>query len=131
MNVTRTGVALLILRIGLGVFLFLWSIDKLIAPGKTVVIFEYFYHLPIAPAIAQAIGAAELLLSIGIILGFKKTFTYGLGTALHAASTLSTYEQLLSPFGKNHLFIAALPVLAAFLALFLLRKQDRLLCLDA
>jgi len=30
----------------------------------------------------------------------------------------------LSPFGKNHLFIAALPVLAAFVALFMLREFD-------
>ena len=131
MNSKRTGLALLILRIGLGVFLLLWSVDKLIAPGKTVAIFEHFYFLPIKPALAQAIGVAELLLGISIILGFKKTISYGLGAALHGVSTLSTYEQLLSPFGKNHLFIAGVPVLAAFLALFLLRKQDRLLCIDS
>lgn len=45
---------------------------------------------------------------------------------LHAISTISTYNQLLNPFGKNHLFIAAIPVLGAFIALFLMRDDDRL-----
>jgi len=45
-------------------------------------------------------------------------------SVMRTNSTLSTYEQLLSPFGKNHLFIAALPVLAAFVALFMLREFD-------
>jgi hypothetical protein len=125
------GPALLILRVGLGVFLLLWSIDKLVAPEQTVMIFSHFYSLSIGATVARVIGVAELLLSVSIILGFRKTISYGLGTALHAVSTLSTTDQLLSPFGKNHLFIAALPVLAAFVALFLLRKQDRLLCIDA
>ena len=91
MKAKNMGLALLLLRVGLGVFLLLWSVDKLIAPGKTVVIFEHFYHLPIGSALAQAIGVAELLLSISIILGFKKTLSYGLGAALHGVSTLSTY----------------------------------------
>jgi hypothetical protein len=56
---------------------------------------------------------------------------YGLGLLLHAISTLVTYEQLLFPFGENHLFIASIPVLAAFIVLFLLRRQDTLLSLDA
>jgi uncharacterized membrane protein YphA (DoxX/SURF4 family) len=131
MSANRTGLALLILRVGLGFFLLLWSIDKLVAPENTVRIFERFYFIPINATLAQVTGLAELLLSVCIILGFRKTISYGLGMALHAVSTISTYDQLLSPFGKNHLFIAGLPVLAAFVTLFLLRKQDRVLSVDA
>ena len=130
MIANRTGLALLILRVGLGVFLLLWSIDKLVEPESTVRIFEHFYFIPLNPILAQVTGLAELLLSVCIILGFRKTISYGLGMSLHAVSTISTYDQLLSPFGKNHLFIAGLPVLAAFVTLFLLRKQDRLLSID-
>ncbi len=32
MNTTRLSIALFILRVGLGAFLLLWSIDKLVAP---------------------------------------------------------------------------------------------------
>lgn len=130
MNATRQAVALFILRVGLGVFLLLWSIDKLVVPESTVGIYSYFYHLSITTDIAYIIGVAEGLLSLAIIAGFLRTYSYGLGLALHAISTLATYQQLLHPFGQHHLFIAALPVLAGFVTLFLLRRQDTLWCVD-
>jgi putative oxidoreductase len=130
MNATRQGVALFILRAGLGVFLLLWSVDKLVAPQSAVGIYQFFYRLSITTDIAYIIGVAEGLLSLAIIAGFLRTYSYGLGLALHAISTLSTYQQLLHPFGEHHLFIAALPVLAGFVTLFLLRRQDTLWSVD-
>ncbi|MGQ0656665.1 MAG: hypothetical protein ACT4NU_00985 [Chromatiales bacterium] len=64
-------------------------------------------------------------------MGLWRTLTYGAALLIHAMSTLSTYHELLSPFGKNHLFIAAVPVLAAFTALFLLRREDCLWAHDS
>lgn len=122
----RTKVALLILRLSLGGFLLLWSLDKLLVPQATVGIFSHFYRLPLTTGSAYAVGVLEAILSIAIMAGFRKTHTYGLGMILHAVSTLSSYEQLLHPFGKNHLFIAGIPVLGAFIALFLMREQDSL-----
>lgn len=130
MNVGRLAVALLVLRVGLGGFLLLWSIDKLVAPEATVVIYQFFYHVRITADIAYILGALELLLSLAIMAGFLKTYSYGLGLLVHGSSTLATYQQLLHPFGTHHLFIAAIPVLAAFVALFLLRRQDTLWSLD-
>jgi putative oxidoreductase len=115
---------LFILRFGLGFFLAMWSIDKFIAPEITVKIFSHFYFLDISDSLVIIIGALELVLSLFIIFGVYKTATYGLGLVIHMVSTVSTYEQLLSPFGKNHLFIAAIPILFAFIALFLLRNFD-------
>lgn len=115
---------LLILRVGLGIFLALWSIDKFVAPDATVTIFSHFYFLKINTSVAMIIGAVELVLSLFIILGMYKTATYGLGLLIHAISTLASYQQLLDPFGKNHLFIAAIPILFAFVALFMLRHFD-------
>lgn len=122
--------ALLILRLSLGGFLLSWGLDKLAAPQATVGIFSHFYRLPLTESCAYAIGALEAILGVAIMAGFRKTHAYGLGLVLHAISTLSTYEQLAHPFGKNHLFIAAVPVLGAFIALFLLRDQDTLCALD-
>ena len=120
----RAGIA--ILRIGLGLFLLLWSVDKIVVPEATAGIFDHFYHLSIPVGLAPAIGGAEAILSLAIIAGLWKTVTYGVGLALHAISTLSTIPRLLDPFGDNHLFIAGIPVLAAFVALFLLRERDTL-----
>ena len=47
MNATRLSMALLVLRIGLGVFLLLWSIDKLVAPEGMVAIYQFFYDIGI------------------------------------------------------------------------------------
>ncbi|PIN76113.1 hypothetical protein COV18_00675 [Candidatus Woesearchaeota archaeon CG10_big_fil_rev_8_21_14_0_10_37_12] len=115
---------LFVLRLGLGVFLLLWAIDKLVASDKTVKIFEMFYKLPIGGSVPYIIGGLELILALAIIIGLWKRFSYGIGLLLHFISTASTWKQLLNPFGQNHLFIAALPVLAGFIALYLLRDED-------
>ncbi len=130
MEATRQTAALFMLRLGLGIFLLLWSIDKLVAPESTVGIYGHFYHLSITTDIARIIGVLEGLLSLAIIAGFMRTYSYGLGLALHAISTIASYEQLFDPFGQNHLFIGALPVLTGFIALYLLRRQDTLWSVD-
>lgn len=126
MSNSELPVALFILRLGLGVFLLLFGIDKIIVPGMTVDVFAHFYGLMISHDMASVAGVLEILLSLAFLAGVWKTLTYGLALLLHAVSTLATYQELLSPFGANHLFLAALPVLAAFLALFLLRWHDTL-----
>lgn len=119
--------ALFILRIGLGIFLLLWAIDKIVVPEATAGIFDHFYKIPLSEGAAPIVGVAEAALAVGILAGVWKTVTYGLGLAIHAVSTLASYDQLLHPFGENHLFIAAIPVLAGFVTLFLLRERDTLL----
>lgn len=118
--------ALFILRLGLAVFLLLWGIDKLMAPEGTVKIFRGFYFMNIGAGLAYLAGVFEILLSLAMLAGLWKSFTYGTATVIHGISTISSYQRLLDPFGPNHLFIASLPVLAAFIALFLLRDEDHL-----
>lgn len=118
--------ALFILRFSLALFLLLWGVDKLVVSEGAVGIFDHFYKIPIGIGAAKVFGVLEILLALAMMAGLWKTWTYGLGTLLHAISTVSTWRQLLSPFGDNHLFIAALPVLGGFVALFLLREHDTL-----
>jgi len=126
MKAKNEQIGLFILRVGLGLFLLLWGLDKILAPESTIKVFEIFYTIPIGVNAAYVIGVAEILLSIAIIAGYQKKYSYGLGLILHGISTLSTWKQLIDPFGKNHLFIAALPVLAGFITLYLLRDKDKL-----
>lgn len=72
------------------------------------------------------LGACEMVLSLFMILGFHKTITYGLGLGVHTFATIASYRQFLSPFGDNNIFIAAIPVLFAFITLFILRDLDTL-----
>ena len=126
MSNSELPVALFILRLGLGAFLLLFGIDKLIAPETTVEVFAQFYGLIVSHGMVYATGVLEILLGLAFLAGLWKTLSYGLGLLLHTVSTLATYHELLSPFGANHLFLAALPVLAAFIVLFVLRRHDTL-----
>ena len=121
---------LFILRVGMGSFLMLWGLDKLFAPDSTVKVFEWFYKIPIGVSAAQAIGVLEILLGLAIITALWKRYTYGLGLILHSISVGASWKQMIDPFGKNHLFIAGLPVLAGFIALYMLRDKDTLLSID-
>ena len=104
----------------------MFGIDKLVAPGTTVDVFAHYHGLVVSHGMVYAAGVLEILLGLAFLAGLWKTLSYGLGLLLHAVSTLATYQELLSPFGENHMFLAAVPVLAAFIALFQLRRHDTL-----
>lgn len=122
--------ALAILRISLGGFLLLWAIEKFVIPEQTVRIWKGFYLLSIGPTLPYLIGAAEAVIAIAIIVGVWRTWSYGLGLALHAISVAASWKQLADPWGlylfdrPQHLFLAGVPVLAAFVVLYILRESD-------
>ncbi len=124
----RLPLALLLLRLGVFVVMFIWTIDKFVRPEHAAAVFENFYFIGhLSSALSYLIGAVELALLAGFLMGWKKRFTYGAVLALHAVSTLSSFKQYLAPFeGPNILFFAAWPMLAACIALYLLRDRDTL-----
>lgn len=124
-STNKEQVVLLILRISLGAFLLIWSIGKLIDPGHAIRIFLHFYRLSIPPDMAIAIGTAEAGLSVLILVGAWKRYSYGLGAILHLVSVASSWRMLMNPFPHpNDLFIAGIPVLAAFATLYVFRDHD-------
>lgn len=130
-NEKRLRVSLLLLRLGVFVVMFVWTLDKFVAPDHAARVFEHFYQLEgMGPGILDAIGAVQLVVILGFVAGLFRTWTYGLVLAMHAVSTLSSWPQYLAAF-DNLLFFAAWPMLAACIALFLLRDSDTMLSLDA
>jgi putative oxidoreductase len=119
--------ALLVLRMTLGIFLLQWGIEKFVVPSNTVAIWGYFYGLSVPQIMAYVFGVAEIAIAACLILGIYRTPAYGAAMILHAASVIVSWRQLIDPWGTdtNHLFIAGVPVLGAFVALFLLRRWDR------
>lgn len=117
------------LRLGVFVVMIMWTLDKFLTPGHSVKIFEKYYGVVgMGENAAYVIGALQLLLVVGFVLGIKKRLTYGLILLMHAGSTLSSYPQYLDGF-NNLLFFAAWPMLSACLALYLLRDYDKKLVL--
>src|SRR3990170_2887245 len=120
----RIATALLALRIGVFVVMFMWTLDKFVNVTHASRVFENFYRLRgFGPGLMAAIGIAELLLILMFIAGVQKRISYGGVLLLHGISTVASYRQYLDPF-NNLLFFAAWPMLAACFALYLLRDFD-------
>lgn len=125
-------ISLFSLRLSIFIVMFFWTLDKFIRPDHAAGVYASFYLIEgVGPAVMRVIAGLELALVFGFLLGLKKRFTYGAILILHGISTLSSYKQYLQPFEKvNLLFFAAWPTLAACLALYLLRDEDKLLTLS-
>lgn len=125
-NANRVANALFLLRLGVFIVMFMWTIDKFMNPEHAAAVYESFYFLGgFGETAFLIIGGLEMLILIGFLLGMMKTLTYGLVLVFHAVSTISTWEKLITPFeGVNLLFYAAIPMLAACWALFSLRDLD-------
>ncbi|SMF82748.1 hypothetical protein [Pseudobacteriovorax antillogorgiicola] len=128
----KLGVALAALRATVFLVFFVWTIDKFVNPAHAAKVFETFYKLPgLTEALFIGIGGLQLALIVGFLIGWQKKFTYGAVLVMHSISTLSSYAKYLAPYeGVNLLFFAAWPMLAACLALYLLRDYDTLFTID-
>jgi putative oxidoreductase len=126
--------SLLIMRLAVAAFMLVWAIDKVIAPEHAQAVFSNFYFTDPSPAMLKALGIAQMAVIAAFAVGFAKFWTYGAILLMHTVSTASSYAQILNPWGGDRpqlLFWAAVPVLAAMIALFVLRNRDRLLSMDA
>ncbi|UCH49164.1 MAG: hypothetical protein JSU95_05080 [Betaproteobacteria bacterium] len=124
----RLKISLLLLRLSIFVVMFIWTLDKLLRPDHMASVFERFYGISgLGSTAAYVIGGAELLLILAFVAGLWKRWTYGAVLVLHGVSTLASFGRYLAPFeGHNLLFFAAWPMLAACIALYLLRDSDKL-----
>ncbi|MGM0658233.1 MAG: hypothetical protein ACQET0_06620 [Pseudomonadota bacterium] len=130
-NQQKIANALLFLRLGVFIVILMWTLDKFVNPGHAAGVFENFYGLSgWGPTFFMIIGALELILLTGFVIGFKKRITYGLIFVIHAISTLSSWKQYINPFDGNLLFFAAIPMLAACWALYSLRELDTRFTVD-
>ncbi len=124
----RLPLVLLLLRLSVFLVMAMWTADKFISPTHAAKVFEVFYKIGgLGNTIIYIIGAVQLLIILGFVVGFKKHLTYGAVLLMHAVSTLSSFGKYINPFeSPNLLFFAAWPMLAACFALFYLRDADRL-----
>ena len=124
-------ISLFIMRITIALFLLPWIADKFTKDGveHTAKIFAHFYKIKgLGTTGSYAIGVFWTILLLAFVLGFKKRLSYGLVMLLHGMGTVFTWK-VLWPFSESHnmLFLAAIPVLGAMIALYLLRDDDTIL----
>ena len=122
----QLALCLLLLRLGIAAVFLMWTIDKFVNPGHAAKVFEKFYKVPgLNTTMAYVVGAIQMALVVAFLVGLFRTWTYGLILIMHAISTFSSWAQYLDPWTYPHLlFFAAIPMLSACVALFMLRRFD-------
>ncbi|MZR29514.1 hypothetical protein [Sneathiella litorea] len=127
---TRDAVALLILRLGLTWFLFVWAVNKIIEPGQYVRIWGYFHGIDIGATMPYFMGSAQIVICILAALGLWRTLSYGLLFLMHLVTVIVIFPTLIAPFVIEDGFpvhrnnAIALAALAGFAALWLLRYRN-------
>lgn len=130
-NSTRLLYSLFVLRLGVFLVMLMWTLDKFFNPGHAAAVFDNFYGIAgLGDTVFTVIAVAELLILVAFLAGLYKRFSYGAVLLFHAVSTLSSFRVYLDPW-EHLLFFAAWPMLAACIALYLLRDEDRLLTIKA
>lgn len=120
------------LRFGVFIVMIMWTIDKFVHPGHAARVFKTFYMIEsLSVNASYAIGAIQLVIVVGFLLGIYKKFTYGSLLILHGISTASTWQMYIDPWApRNLLFFAAFPMLSALFTLYLLRDYDNFLAFN-
>ena len=125
------ALGLLILRLGLAWFLFVWAVNKFLSPVQYQKIWGYFHGIEIGSTMPFVMGGAQIIICVAIALGFWRIVSYGLGFAMHAVTIIVISPNLAAPFiinangyPVNRNASIALAALAGFAALWLLRHRD-------
>ena len=124
--------ALFILRLGVFIVMFMWTLDKFINPDNAARVFETFYFISgFGDSAFYLIGFIQLLVILAFVSAYKRPYSYLAVLIMHAISTLSSFARYLDPWtSPNLLFFAAWPMLAAIFVLYYLRDLDTKFSLD-
>jgi len=127
----RLAISLFLLRVGVFIVMAAWTTDKFVNPSHAAGIFDKFYAIPgVGSALIWGLAVVVMIVVFAFVAGLRRRLTYGAILLLHGVSTLSAFRQYLTPFeGAHLLFFAAWPMLAACMALYLLRDHDNLFTL--
>ena len=127
---SRDAVALLILRLGLAWFLFVWAVNKVLEPEQYMRIWGSFHGIDIGATMPYVMGAAQIIICVMAALGLWRTLSYGLLFLMHLVTVIVIFPSLIAPFviedgfPVNRNNSIALATLAAFAALWMLRHRD-------
>lgn len=121
-----------ILRVGMGVFLITWGLDKWLATEGSVEIFSLFYGLEVGSLVVRVAGVLEILLGLALAFGILPVVTAWAQLVVNGISTLASWKQILDPWGVlglteggAHLFLASIVVMAVSIVLVLEARRPR------
>ena len=127
----REGIALLILRVGLAYFIFLWAVHKLITPEQYQRLAKHFDQVEMSLFQVYTMGGLQIALCVLAALGIFRYFSYGGLALMHFFTVTRRWEKFIDPFAVNakgfpinRNVVIDLAILCAFIALILLIHRD-------
>lgn len=125
------GLALLVLRLGLAWFMFLWAAHKVITPKQYQNLARHFDGVDVSLAQVYALGGVQIALCVLVVIGVFRYFSYGSLLVMHFFTVTRRWEGFFDPFAVNDRGfpvnrnqVIDLAVLGAFIALVLLIRRD-------
>lgn len=133
---TRQALALMALRISLGMLLVWWGLAKIVKPGMAVKVQDKFYFgvFP-GETIQHAFGYLELAVGLFVVFGLFRKYAVLAQLTITGFSALTIWSALLDPFalwlpveklaGIQHLFYPSVIALCGAAVMVAFRSQDR------
>ncbi|RXV64033.1 hypothetical protein C6W92_08135 [Roseovarius sp. A46] len=125
------GLALLILRLGLAWFIFLWAAHKIITPKQYQNLARHFDGVEVSVGQVMLGGWVQIALCALVALGVLRYLSYGSLLVMHVFTVTRRWEGFVDPFALNDRGfpvnrnqVIDLAVLGAFIALVLLIRRD-------
>ncbi len=126
----QEALGMVVLRLGLAWFLFVWAVNKILAPVQYQKIWGYFHGIDIGSTMPYVMGGAQIIICLAMAVGVWRTVSYGLALLMHSVTMVVIFPDLIAPFVIENGFPVnrnqsiAVAAWAAFLALWLLRRRD-------
>jgi uncharacterized membrane protein YphA (DoxX/SURF4 family) len=125
------GLALLVMRLGLAWFIFLWAAHKVITPKQYQNLARHFDGVDVSLTQVYAMGGLQIALCVLVVIGVFRYFSYGSLLIMHFFTVTRRWEGFFDPFAVNDRGfpvnrnqVIDLAVLGAFIALVLLIRRD-------
>ena len=129
----KDGAALLIMRIGLAWFIFLWAAHKIITPKQYQNLARHFDGVDVSFAQIYGMAAFQIMVCVLVALGLFRIFSYSALLVMHFFTVTRRWEKFFDPFALsdkgfpvNRNAVIDLAVLGAMIALILLIRRDHL-----
>lgn len=131
------ALALMALRVALGMLLVWWGLIKILKPGMGVNIQGKFYFgLFPGEALQYGFGYVQVLIGLLVVVGLFRKIAVPAQLAVTGFSAATIWSALLDPFalwlpvekiaGVQHLFYPTVIALAGAMVMLAFRQQDRL-----
>ncbi|MEM1298633.1 MAG: hypothetical protein AAGH68_05075 [Pseudomonadota bacterium] len=125
------ALGLLVLRVGCAWFIFVWAVNKFLAPGQYAFILKRFDGIEAGALQVYLIGGAQVVICVLVFVGLWRGVSYAALALLHAGTIYRIWPRLIDPFGisekgfpVNRNSAIALAIFLAMVALWLLRERD-------